>query len=140
LRKVLPKSSSYPLPLGKIQHARPNQDSRLLDLDLQDPPNQASRHPETENLGRAVDAQARLDGKVSPAEDASRADEIVQGSTDTRDKEKFWYCYNNCDYPGPWRNSLARCITCEHDRCRNCLKSGSASETMQHLSQARTKK
>jgi hypothetical protein len=97
-------------------HAR-NQNSRLWVLDLQDPPNHASRHQQTESLGRAVDAQAVLDGKVSLAEDASRTDEIVQGSTDTRDKEKFWYCHNDRDLPGPW---TVRCITCEHDRCRNC--------------------
>ena len=37
-------------------------------------------------------------------------------------KEIFWYCSDNCSYPGPWRNALTRCITCEHDRCRYCVE------------------
>jgi hypothetical protein len=36
-------------------------------------------------------------------------------------RQKFWFCSNTCEYPGPWRDSLTRCITCGHDRCCQCL-------------------
>jgi hypothetical protein len=35
-------------------------------------------------------------------------------------KELFWYCSEDCYYPGPWRSALTRCVTCEHDRCQYC--------------------
>ena len=51
---------------------------------------------------------------------ASHTNLAIQRRNSGRKKETFWYCSENCSFPGPWRVGLTRCISCGHDRCRLC--------------------
>jgi hypothetical protein len=37
-----------------------------------------------------------------------------------KQSSEVWYCHLNCQYPGPWRSQVSRCIGCQHDRCGLC--------------------
>ena len=46
----------------------------------------------------------------------------MQASDSRLKGEKFWFCSENCSYPGPWTDVFTRCITCGHHRCHRCVE------------------